>query len=222
MRLGHYVLRSRRCNTKLCGGKLRGAIPKDPYILFVWGLRTHLVVEVARNIREDWRKSIRDPKDHEGELSQPVESWCIHCTESTKLKGGRTRYVDESPRWTLGDPPKYVERRPECLNCVSEGRAGTARFVPDNATIPSIYKKRVSAFEENWGKLQEDVKAEVLGIEPASSKKPRVSLRPSRKKALGYLKSFEANVSSKQESSSTAAEEKQNGIAWRLGARVER
>jgi len=211
IRLGHYVPRARRCNTELCGGKQRGAIPKDPYILFAWGWRASLVVEVARNIREDWRDSIRDPKDCEGKLSQPVESWCIQCTEYTKLTGGRTRYVDESPRWTLGDPPKYVERRPECLNCVSEGRAGTARFIPVDVTIPSIYKKRVSTFEENWGNLQEDVKAEVLGVELASSKKPRVSAGP--EKGLSYLKSFEANVSSKQESSSTDAEEKQRAKA---------
>jgi len=93
--------------------------------------------------------------------------------------------VDQSPRWTLGDPPKYVERWPACLNCLSEDRPGTARCVPVDATITSIYKKRVSTFEENWGKLQQDAKAEALGVEPASSKKPRVSAdpRPSRAKA---------------------------------------
>ena len=99
----------------------------------------------------------------------------------------------------MGGPPKYVERRSDCLNCLSEGRPGGARFVPVDATIPSIDKKRVSTFEENWGKLQEDIKAEVLGVEPESSKKPRTPAgpRPSRAKAPAKLKSFEANVSSK-------------------------
>ena len=163
MRLGHYVLRRRRCNTGLCQGKLRAAVPKDPSIPFVWPNQPDLSAKIARNIREDWRGSIRDAKDCEGKLSQPVESWCIHCNESTKLKGDRTLYLDEIPRWTIGDPPKYVERRPQCLNCLSEGRPGSARFVPVDATIPSIYKKRISSFEKNWGKLQKDVKAEALG-----------------------------------------------------------
>jgi hypothetical protein len=128
----------------------------------------------------------------------------IRCTENTKLKGDRTRYMDESPRWTLGDPPKYVERRPDCLNCLSEGRPGGARFIPVDVTIPSIPKTRVSTFEENWGTLQEDIKAEALGLEPGSLKKPRAPAgpRPSRAKAPAKWKSFEANVSPKQESSS--------------------
>ena len=135
------------------------------------------------------------------------------CTGSTKLTDNRTRLVDKSPRWTLGDPPKYVERRPRCLNCLLEGRPGTARFVPVDATIPSTYRTRVSTFEKNWGKLQEDTKAEVLGLELKSSKTPRALAgpRPSRAKAPTKLKSLEANFSSKQESSSTAVEEKQMG-----------
>ena len=36
MRLGHYVPRPRRCHIDLCQGKLRGAVPKDPSIPFVW------------------------------------------------------------------------------------------------------------------------------------------------------------------------------------------
>src|SRR6202034_479802 len=83
-------------------------------------------------------------------------------------------------------------------------------------------KTRVSTFEENWGTLQEDIKAEALGLEPGSSKskKPRAPAgpRPSRTKAPAKLKRFEANVSSKQESSSPAAEEKQNGTAVRNAA----
>jgi hypothetical protein len=179
-----------------------GAIPGDPSIPFVWDKRVELSAKGARNIREDWRGGIRDPKDCEGTLSQPVESWCIHCTERTKLKGDRTRYVDESPRWTKGEPPKYVERRPLCLNFLAEGRPGTARFVSVDTKIPSIYKKRVSTFEKHWWNLQEGVKADVLGTEAKSSTKPRAPALPSlsRAKAPAELKSLEANVSSKQES----------------------
>jgi hypothetical protein len=50
MRLGHYVLRHKRCNTDLCQGKTRGAIPKDPSIPFVWPGRVGLSAKTARNI----------------------------------------------------------------------------------------------------------------------------------------------------------------------------
>ena len=115
--------------------------------------------------------------------------------------------VDESPRWTMGDPPKYVERRPACLNCLSEGRPRGARFVPIDVTIPSIYKKRISTFEENFGSLEEDTKPKHSQL----NLKVQKSLghpRPFRAKAPAKLKSLEANISSKQERSLTAAEEK--------------
>ncbi|KAI9870048.1 MAG: hypothetical protein M1830_004750 [Pleopsidium flavum] len=80
--------------------------------------------------------------------------------------------------------------------------------------------KRLSTFEKNWGKLQEDIKAGTLGVEPESSKTHRAPAgpRPFRAKAPAKLKSLDAAVSSKQESSSTAAEEKQNGSAFRNAA----
>jgi len=169
-RLGHYVLRRRRCNTDLCQGKLRYAIPKDLSIQHVWPKLAALSIETARNISKDWQGCIRDPKDCKGKLSQPVESWCFRCKESTKLSGDHTRCIDKTPQWTLGDPPKYVERQPRCLNCQSGGRP---RFVPVDATIPSIDKAKLSTFEKNWGKLPKDVKAQALGVEPKSSKTPR-------------------------------------------------
>jgi hypothetical protein len=69
MRLGHYVIRKRRCNMDSCQGKLRGAIPKDQSIPFVWPRRADLSTKTARNIRKDWRGCIRDPKDFRGKLS---------------------------------------------------------------------------------------------------------------------------------------------------------
>lgn len=216
MRRGHYVIRRRRCNSGICQGKCRAGIPRDSSIPFVWGSRPDLSAQISPRIREDWRETIRDPKDCEGKLSQPLESWCIICKENTQLLGDRTRYLDEVPRWTIGDPPKYVERRPICLNCQSEGRPGTARFVPVDATIPSIYKKKLTSIEKNFGGLQKDVKAEALGVERTSSKKPRAPAgpRPSRAQALANKsKSLEANVLSKLENSSIAVEEEQNRIA---------
>jgi hypothetical protein len=82
-----------------------------------------------------------------------------------------------------------VERQPQCLNCISEGRPGAARFVPVDATIPSIYKAKLSTFEKNWGNLLEDVKAQALGVEPKSSKTPRAPAgpKPSREKKARLL-----------------------------------
>ncbi|PMD48011.1 hypothetical protein L207DRAFT_505117 [Hyaloscypha variabilis F] len=216
MRLGHYVIRRRRCNSGICQGKCRAGIPRDSSIPFVWGSRPDLSAQISRRIREDWRETIRDPKDCEGKLSQPVESWCIICKENTQLLGDRTRYLEEVPRWTIGGPPKYVERRPMCLNCQSEGRPGTARFVPVDATIPSIYKKKLTSIEKTFGGLEKDVKAEILGVERTSSKNPRAPAgpRPSRAQALANKsKTLEANALSMLQNSSTAVEEEQNRIA---------
>jgi hypothetical protein len=222
MRLGHYVIRRRRCNSSICQGKCRGGIPKDSSIPFVWGSRPDLSAQISRRIRDDWRETIRDPKDCEGKLSQPVESWCIICKENTQLLGDRTRYLDEVPRWTIGDPAKYVERRPMCLNCQSEGRPGTARFVPVDA-IPSIYKKRLTSIEKNFGELPKDVKAEVFRIERTSSRKPRalVCPRPSRAQAVAdKSKSLEASVLSKLQTPAIVVEEEQNRIAFSNIAKI--
>jgi len=113
-----------------------------------------------------------------------------------------------------------VERQPICLNCRLEGRPSGARFVPVDATIPSIYKRRVTTFGENFKNLDENTKAEALAVEPKSSKKPRAPARPklSGAKSPAKLKSLEANVLSKQESSPTAAEGEGNGISFRNAA----
>ena len=77
MRLGHYVLRRRRCSAGLCQWKLRAAVPRDPSIPFVWANQPDLSIKSARSVREAWRSGIRDPRDCEGKLSHPIESWCI-------------------------------------------------------------------------------------------------------------------------------------------------
>ncbi len=102
-----------------------------------------------------------------------VTCWCIHCKENAKLRDGRTTYVDMSPRWVLGTPSNYVERRPKCLTCPVNGRSSASRFVPVDASIPSIYMKRVSTFGLRWGTLKDNVKAELLWCEPESKGNPR-------------------------------------------------
>lgn len=62
-RLGHYVHQRKRCNTDSCQGKLRYAIPKNLSIQHVWPKLAALSIETARNISEDWRGCIQDPKD---------------------------------------------------------------------------------------------------------------------------------------------------------------
>ena len=173
-RFGHYVLRGRRCNSNTCKGSQQGAVPRDdtPH---VWAKRLELSATTARKIRGQWRGAVRSPEDCNEALAKPVESWCIHCKEKTKVHSNGDRFIDTSPRWDLGSPPKYIERRPNCLNCPLEGRTGTARFVPINSKIISIYKKRLSQFEEQWGHLPKSIKGEVLSMEPCSTSKPRLS-----------------------------------------------
>ena len=75
-------------------------------------------------------------------------------------------------RWVLGTPSKYVERRPKCLTCQVNGRPGTGRFVPTDASIQSIYERKLLRIDSRWGSLQDEVKAEILGCEPKGTRKP--------------------------------------------------
>jgi len=80
-RFGHYVLRGRRCNSNTCKGSQQGAVPKDntPH---VWAKRLELSETTAR---KKWRGVVRSPEDYNEALAKPVESWCIHCKEKTKV-----------------------------------------------------------------------------------------------------------------------------------------
>jgi hypothetical protein len=124
------------------------------------------------------------------------------CKESTKLAGDRSGCVDVTPRQTLGDPPKYVKRQVVCLNCVSESRSGSARLVPDNETIPSVYEKRPSAFEKTFRDCMKTSKRKrsKLSLKFKKAQAP-VGPRLSRAKAPVKLRRLEANISSALESS---------------------
>ena len=163
----------------VCQGKQRVAVPKNTDIPFTYGSRSDLVGSITRKPNESWQDLIQS-QDRQGVLPLTVTSWCIHCKENTRLKDGRNTYVDMSPRWILGIPSKYIERRPKCLTCPVNGRSSETRFVPVDASIPSIYMKKLSRFNLRWGTLKDNVKAEVLGCEPESNKKPRHQMRKSQ------------------------------------------
>lgn len=134
-----------------------------------------LLVTKARKSHESWRDTlIQSHNDRKG-LPLTVASWCIHCKENTRLVHDKTVHVDENPRWVLGTPSKYVERRPKCLTCQVNGRPGTGRFVPVDASIPSVYGRKLMMLERRWGILGDEVKAAVLGCEPkGTTRKPKV------------------------------------------------
>ena len=102
----HYVVRNRRYSSPMCQGKLRAAVPKDSDISYTHSSRSDLLVKTARKSNESWRDSLVQPRDCKQELPPVVASWCIHCKENTRLKDGRARYEDRSPRWVLVTPPE--------------------------------------------------------------------------------------------------------------------
>ena len=173
-RTGHYVVRHKRCKSPMCQGKLRFAVPKDLDIPYTASDRSSLLLTIARKSHESWRDSLVQPGESTQALPSVVASWCIHCEENTRLKDGRASYEDRSPRWVLGTPSKYVERRPKCLTCQVKGRSGTGRFIPTDASIPSIHGRKLWIFDKRWGSLRDGVKAEILGCESKGTRKPRL------------------------------------------------
>ena len=98
----HYVVRQRRCQSPMCQGKLRAAVPKDSDIPYTFSGRSDLLITTARKSHESWRDSLVQPRDCKQELPPVVVSWWIHCKENTRLKDGQASYEGGSPRWVLG------------------------------------------------------------------------------------------------------------------------
>ena len=141
----------------MCQGKLGFAVPKDLDIPYTASDQSSLLLTIARKSNESWRDSLVQPRESKQALPPVVVSWCIHCKENRRLKDGRASYEDRSPRWVLGTPSKYVERRPKCLTCQVKGRSGTGRFIPINASIPSIYGRKLWIFDRRWASLRDGV-----------------------------------------------------------------
>lgn len=121
--------------------------------------------------------------DVEPRFSQPVESVYIRYGDQTRLKDGGNVYIDDQPRWTQGAKrPLYVERMPACLNCVSETRSLSDRFIPRDSSIPSINSHTLADKTSEFRNIEQPGVLSMLldQIEPSShtsrSKKPDFSV----------------------------------------------
>ena len=90
-------------------------------------------------------------------LPTTVEGWCIeyrYRTSVSKLSGGGVVLVDEKPRWTVGTPAKYLERKLKCLTYREESN----RFIPVDDKILSIVKIEfitfIKEFNNNINNIQ--------------------------------------------------------------------
>lgn len=143
----------------LCSGTGRYyAIPVKAPIPSCFPQRRSLQA-LRRPPRMDWQRGMCTPSKCEN-LPPAVESWCIECREGTLLSDGSNKCVDLNPRWTMGSPPKYIERRPNCLKC----DAGS-RFIPIDEEIPSIGTQILRSFAEEFGELSDG------GLEAALSRR---------------------------------------------------
>lgn len=55
----HYVARDRRCNSTVCRGKLRVAVPKNTDIPFAYGRRKDLVGSITPKPNESWQDLVQ-------------------------------------------------------------------------------------------------------------------------------------------------------------------
>jgi hypothetical protein len=112
---------------------------------------------------------MRKEKHPNFSFPEKAESWCIRCKENGKHSAGGGVWVDEEPRWTLGDSqPLYIERQIRCRRCKDDGKA-SGRFVPVDDT-PSIFTTRLTQFAKMYGAYDDLIKAKILDVWGPSSK----------------------------------------------------
>jgi hypothetical protein len=176
-RPGFYVTRQGKCHS--CNGKSRTRKPVDTNIAWIHGMLESMQREVspeelrncqpARRGDELWTTCMRKEKHPNFSFPEKVESWCIKCKENGKHSAGDGVWVDEEPRWTLGDSqPLYIERQIRCRRCKDDGKA-SGRFVPVDDT-PSIFTTRLTQFAKMYGAYDDLIKAKMLDVWGPSSK----------------------------------------------------
>lgn len=109
----------------------------------------------ALSNRGSWARLVRNPIESQA-LPLQVEIWCQKCQENTIISP-RSQYsiagskwpMDKEPKWTAGEPAKYIEPKPICLKCTSGIKWPWKRFIPVNPEIPSIDMDEL----RHWGKV---------------------------------------------------------------------
>jgi len=141
--------------------------PKDGSISSCFPNKESLLA-LRRAPRTNWQRCVR-AKDMCKDLPSKVQSWCIECKEKSRLSDGGNKCLDMDPRWTRGKPPKYIERRPNCLNC----NAGS-RFIPIDTKILSVGTQMLRAFADEFADLDERAFEIALGRRAPSRRTKRL------------------------------------------------
>ena len=183
----HHVAIFSPCRSEQCKGKKAWHIPKDKNIRWTWAETPSLKASHTFKALRSWKGLlISDPKQLE-HLPCPMLCQCIH--------DGR-RYVDTSPQWGPGDPPKYIEKRSNCHTCILQGRHKKPRYIPADKSIPSITTRALTNFYKKWEKQPEDLVRTIFALEPGQPRKPRVSQRSGTTKPMKKRSSEEAQSDS--------------------------
>jgi hypothetical protein len=141
--------------------------PRNCLILSCCLMKKNL--EALRRIpRTNWQRCVRT-KDMCKDLPTVVKSWCIECKERSKVSGGGSVYDDMDPKWTIGEPAKYIERRPNCLRC-----GVGSRFIPMDVNVPSINTQSLMGFADEFTSLDQRGLEIALGRRAPSRRTKRI------------------------------------------------
>ena len=105
------------------------------------------------------------------DLPKVLKIWCQRCLEKTKtsaLNGGGNIWLDTDTRWTKGNPAKYIERIPICLNCPTK-----ARFITVDPNIPSIPLQMLERFESQYAYMDDEYLISLLAVRAPSPREYR-------------------------------------------------
>jgi hypothetical protein len=105
---------------------------------------------------EYWPRVVRNPAQSQT-LPPQVEIWCQKCQENNTTTSMRPPYstakskwpVDRKPKWTRGNPARYIEPKLKCLNCASGTQWPWKGFIPVSPEIPSIDMDEL----RHWGQM---------------------------------------------------------------------
>ena len=109
---GHYFQWGKICSSHPCSQ--RRLELKELHLLRTPGINPRTLEIEGFDPDYVFRICLRTQDEISG-LEQVIESWCILCKERTIFSGNRTRFTDDSSRYTLGRTPLHVERRPDCF-----------------------------------------------------------------------------------------------------------
>ena len=125
----HHIAISSPCRSEQCKGKRAWHIPKDKHLYWPWADTPSLEASHTFKALRSWKGLLISDSEQLEHLPCPMLCQCIH---------DGTRYVDTSPQWGPGDPPKYIEKRSDCHTCILQGRHKQPRYIPADKYFYSL------------------------------------------------------------------------------------